>query len=68
MLCSTVCAIVPLYPNEDTPPERSKSSPRRASHRCQLHRPEGHLLSPSSGGRDYWVEDKELRVGRSCAA
>eukprot|EP00964_Phaeocystis_antarctica_P026673 scaffold15029_cov78-Phaeocystis_antarctica.AAC.5 len=26
VLCSTVCAIVPLYPNDDTPPERSKSS------------------------------------------
>eukprot|EP00964_Phaeocystis_antarctica_P062531 scaffold37468_cov66-Phaeocystis_antarctica.AAC.5 len=26
VLCSTVCAIVPLYPNDDTPPERSKFS------------------------------------------
>eukprot|EP00964_Phaeocystis_antarctica_P072413 scaffold44284_cov86-Phaeocystis_antarctica.AAC.2 len=41
---------------------------RRASHRCQLHRPKGHLPSPSSGGRDHWVEDNELRVARSCAA
>eukprot|EP00964_Phaeocystis_antarctica_P041238 scaffold23584_cov75-Phaeocystis_antarctica.AAC.1 len=42
--------------------------PRRASHRRQLHRPKGHLPSPSSGGRHHRVEDKELRVARSCAA
>eukprot|EP00964_Phaeocystis_antarctica_P029840 scaffold16824_cov81-Phaeocystis_antarctica.AAC.2 len=41
---------------------------RCALHRCQLHRPNGHLPSPSSGGRDHWVEDEELRVGRSCTA
>eukprot|EP00964_Phaeocystis_antarctica_P018520 scaffold10232_cov75-Phaeocystis_antarctica.AAC.12 len=27
---TSVCAIVPLYPNDDTPPERSKSSSRAA--------------------------------------
>eukprot|EP00964_Phaeocystis_antarctica_P040597 scaffold23206_cov82-Phaeocystis_antarctica.AAC.2 len=37
-------------------------------HRRQLHRPKGRLPSPSSGGRHHWVEDKELRVARSCAA
>eukprot|EP00964_Phaeocystis_antarctica_P077335 scaffold47976_cov72-Phaeocystis_antarctica.AAC.4 len=28
VLCSTVCAIVPLYPNDDTPPTSPPTSPR----------------------------------------
>eukprot|EP00964_Phaeocystis_antarctica_P007848 scaffold4224_cov87-Phaeocystis_antarctica.AAC.1 len=28
VLCSSVCAIVPLYPNEDTPPTSPPTSPR----------------------------------------
>eukprot|EP00964_Phaeocystis_antarctica_P003618 scaffold1950_cov72-Phaeocystis_antarctica.AAC.5 len=56
-------------------PERRHASqakqvlfPRRDSHRCQLHGPKGHLPSPSSGGRDHWVEDEELCVANSYTA